>query len=247
MKIILTGATGAMGHILQTLAAENFAGCEIAACVSPDFTEPLAPHTYLSPSDVTEEADVIVDFSNHAGTKDLLAFACERKMPAVIATTGHTEEEKACIAEAAKVIPVFFSANMSVGIAVLCDLARRAAAAFPNADIEIIETHHHRKLDVPSGTALMLAKEIQAVREESRLVIGRHENGRRQPEDIGIHAVRLGNETGTHQILISTGSETLTLTHKAEDRRLFGEGGLTAAAWLIGKEPGLYGMKELLG
>ena len=134
-----------------------------------------------------------------------------------------------------------------LGIAVLAELAQKAAAMFPDADIEIVETHHNQKLDVPSGTALLLANGIKAVRPEAEFVIGRHENGKRTKQQIGIHSLRLGSETGTHEILISTGSETLTLTHRAENRALFAEGALRAASWLMGKPAGLYAMRDLIG
>lgn len=142
---------------------------------------------------------------------------------------------------------MFFSANMSIGVAVLADLARRAAAALPDADIEIVEIHHNQKLDVPSGTALMLAKRIQSARPDSTLLIGRSENGRRTAQEIGIHSIRLGNEVGTHEILISTGNEVLTLKHEAKNRTLFADGALAAAAWLIGKPAGLYSMQDIMG
>ena len=150
------------------------------------------------------------------------------------------------IRAAAEEIPVFFSANMSVGVALVADLARRAAAMFPAADIEIIEKHHNRKLDVPSGTALLLADSIRKARTDAEYVIGRHENGRRKAGEIGIHAVRLGNEVGTHEIIIATGNETVTIKHEAEDRSLFAGGALTAAAFLQGKAPGYYTMQDIL-
>jgi 4-hydroxy-tetrahydrodipicolinate reductase len=141
---------------------------------------------------------------------------------------------------------VFRSANMSLGIAVLLDLARRAARMFPDADVEIVEAHHNQKLDVPSGTALMLANAVRSVRPEAEFVVGRHENGKRKKSEIGIHSLRLGNEVGMHEILITTGNETLTLKHEAESRALFAEGALAAAAWLMGKPAGLYNMQDLL-
>ena len=164
----------------------------------------------------------------------------------MIATTGQTDAERELIAAAAETIPVFFAANMSVGIAVLADIARKAAAAFPEADIEIIERHHNRKLDVPSGTALTLANAIRDVRSNAVFNIGRHENGKRTVEEIGIHSLRYGNEVGTHEIIISNGNETITLKHEAENRALFAEGALKAAAFLCGKSAGLYSMKDML-
>jgi 4-hydroxy-tetrahydrodipicolinate reductase len=189
----------------------------------------------------------VVDFSFHGAVKGLLDYCVEHKLPVVVATTGHTEEEKALIAQASKSIPVFFSANMSVGIAVTADLARKAAAAFPDADIEIVETHHNRKVDVPSGTALLLADSIRQARPQSVYNIGRPENGKRTKEEIGIHSLRIGNVVGIHEILISTGNETITIKHECHSRDLFAEGALRAAAFICGKGPGLYNMKDMIG
>ena len=201
---------------------------------------------YTALADYDGPADCIVDFSHHSLTPALTACAAARKLPLVIATTGQTPEELDCIREAAKTAPVLLASNFSLGIVVLTALARQAAKAFPEADIEIVEAHHNRKLDVPSGTALTLAKAVQSVRPGSRLVIGRHENGKRDPADIGIHSLRMGNVVGVHEFHICTDTQTLTLRHEAHDRALFAEGALTAARWLVTKEPGLYGMEQVL-
>lgn len=246
MRILVHGAGGHMGRIICGMAAEGRCGAELTAQVSPELQADPDNAVYTSLTDFTGEADCVIDFSHHSSTGDLLRYCTERKIPVVIATTGQTEEERGEIARAAEEIPVFFAANMSVGVAVLCDLARRAAAAFPEADIEIIEKHHNRKVDVPSGTALMIANAIHDVREDAEFVIGRHENGKRQPRQIGIHSIRIGNEVGTHEIIISNGNETLTLKHEAENRALFAEGAMKAAAFLCGKPAGLYNMKDML-
>lgn len=247
MKILVHGAGGHMGQIICRMAQEGRSGAELIARVSPELASDTENAIYSSLDEFTGSVDVVVDFSNHNATEALLDYCVRRSFPLVIATTGQTENEKALIAEAAKQIPIFFSANMSIGVAVLCDLARRAAAAFPEADIEIIEKHHNRKLDVPSGTALMVANAIREARENAEFVIGRHENGKRRPEEIGIHSIRIGNEVGTHEILISNGNETLTLKHEAENRALFAEGALKAAAFLCWKPAGLYNMKDMIG
>ena len=143
-------------------------------------------------------------------------------------------------------MPVLFASNFSLGIVVLTALARQAAKAFPDADIEIVETHHNRKLDVPSGTALTLGRAIQSVRPGSRLVIGRHENGKREPDEIDVHSLRMGNIVGVHEIHICTDTQTLTLRHEAHDRALFAEGALTAVQWVVTMEPGLYDMEGIL-
>ena len=247
MNLILHGYTGRMGGIVARLARAGFAGAQLVACVSPDCDCDGENDCYSALSHYQGQADCVVDFSNHAATGELLAYCRDRKLPVVIATTGQNDEELESITAAAREIPIFLSANMSVGVALLADLARRAAAALPDAEIEIVEIHHDRKLDVPSGTALLLAHRMQEVREDAPLVIGRHENGKRTQREIGIHSLRLGNEVGTHEIMLSTGSETITLKHKAEDRTLFAEGALTAAAFLCGKPAGLYNMQDMIG
>ena len=234
-----------MGHIL-TEKISAMESCSVAALVSPDWTENEDEKKYTSIEHFNGKSDCVIDFSNHVATVSLLEWCKKKKIPVVVATTGHTSEEKQLIADAANDIPVFYSANMSVGIAVIANLAKQAAAMFPDADIEIIEKHHNKKLDVPSGTALLLAAELESVRNEAELVIGRHENGQRKKSEIGIHSIRLGNEVGTHEIIISTGNETLTIKHEAENRTLFADGAITAAEFLQGKPNGLYSMKDIL-
>lgn len=242
MNVIVHGATGRMGQLICQLAEQN--GHTIAARVAVD--APEGPGWFRSLSECRTPADCVIDFSNHAATQELLSFCTANRLPVVIATTGQTAEERAAITAAAEDIPVFFSANMSIGVAVLADLAQRAASAFPNADIEIIEIHHNQKLDVPSGTALLLARGIQSVRPGSTLLVGRHENGKRTAQEIGIHSIRLGSEVGTHEILISTGNEVLSLKHEAKSRALFADGALAAASWLAGKPAGLYHMQDMM-
>ena len=240
MKIVLNGAKGRMGRIVDEAAAAN--GHEIVARVDFGYAEGeglRALAEYQGP------ADVVVDFSNHAATAQVTEYCVKRGLPVVVATTGQTKEEQALIDEAAKAVPVFLSANMSLGVALLADLAKKAAAVFPDADIEIVETHHNQKLDVPSGTAL-LARRIKEARPEAQFVIGRHENGKRTQKEIGIHSLRLGNEVGIHEIIIATGSETVTLKHEAENRSLFAQGALAAAAFIVGKAPGMYDMRSII-
>ena len=233
-----------MGQIVDSLVSAGYAGAEVAARVSFDAPEDRPEGCYVELAEYTGDADCVIDFSNHLGTVKLLDYCVSKKLPVVVATTGQTAEEKEAIYEAAKKIPVFYSANMSLGVAALSDLAKRAAAMFPEADIEIVETHHNRKLDVPSGTALLLADSIKEVRPQAVYNIGRPDNGKRTKEEIGIHSIRLGNECGTHEIIISTGNETITLKHKAENRSIFAEGAIKAAAYICGKPAGLYNMRD---
>ena len=246
MRVLVHGITGHMGRIVARMASEGVCGAVLAGGVSPDVAVE-EDNNFKSFASCKVDSDVVVDFSFHGAVKGFLDYCVEHKLPVVVATTGHTEEEKAIIAQASKSIPVFFSANMSVGIAVTADLARKAAAAFPDADIEIVETHHNRKVDVPSGTALLLADSIRQARPQSVYNIGRPENGKRTKEEIGIHSLRIGNVVGIHEILISTGNETITIKHECHSRDLFAEGALRAAAFICGKGPGLYNMKDMIG
>ncbi len=246
MKLIIHGYTGRMGQAVVSMAQQGFRGAETAAKVSPDCVEEKNG-CYTALEHFDGEADCIIDFSNHTATKELLEYAVKREIPVILATTGQTTEEVEMINKAAEKIAIFRSANMSIGIALLASLAKKTAEAFPNADIEIIETHHNQKLDVPSGTALLLGRKIKEARKNAELIIGRHENGKRAKNEIGIHSIRLGNEIGTHEIIISTGSETITLKHKAENRALFAEGALAAAEFICGKTAGLYDMRNIVG
>ena len=243
MKIILHGSTGAMGRAVTEIVTAG--RHEIAAFVSPEYTE-TSGRQYRTLPEFTGDADCIIDFSNHAAAGALTSYAAQRGIPLVIATTGYTDEEIAMVKECAKTVPVFMSANMSLGVAVLARLAKTAAAFFPDADIEIVEYHHNRKLDAPSGTALMIANSIKEVRPDAELVLGRSGYGKRQPDDIGISAVRMGNEVGTHEVYIATQSQRIKLEHRAQSRSLFAEGAISAAEFLIGQPAGFYDMSSMV-
>lgn len=244
MQIIVHGASGRMG--LNVLKLVEKGGHTLAAAVSPELTTDPARKQYNSLAEYTGPADVIIDFSHHAATFELMAYAELRQLPVMIGTTGQTPAELDRIAQAARTVPVFRSGNMSLGIALLVRLARETAKTFPDAEVEIVEIHHDQKIDVPSGTALMLADAVRSVRPEATYNIGRPENGKRTREEIGIHALRLGNVVGVHEVLISTGTQTITLKHEAHDRMLFAEGGMTAAEYLVTQPAGLYNMETML-
>lgn len=242
MRIILYGAGGRMGKEVRELLLSGDGSAFLVAQVDKLANDIELHHL----SDFKGEADVLIDFSHHSLTKEVIAYALSRSMPLVMCTTGHTDEEKALIREAANSVPVFYSANMSLGIATLCDFAKRAAALFPEADIEIVEAHHNRKLDAPSGTALMLADTIKEVRPEAKYVFGRHGMSKRAPEEIGIHSLRCGNEPGMHEVIISTDFQTLSLKHNAQSRAVFAEGAVSAARFIKDREAGLYNMYDLI-
>jgi 4-hydroxy-tetrahydrodipicolinate reductase len=193
------------------------------------------------------DADVVIDFSHHSAIADVLAYTKQIGAAVVVGTTGHTPEEKAMIDEAAKEIPVFFTGNVSMGIAVLCRLAKEAAKFFPDADIEIVETHHTRKVDAPSGTALMLYNAIKEVRPNATANCGRSGEGKRTKDEIGIHALRLGNVVGIHEVHIHTGNQSLTLKHESGSRAMLADGAVAAARFMEGKSAGLYNMEDILG
>ncbi len=244
MKIILSGFCGHMGKEVRLSAARR-GDCEICMGVDPMMPEGTE-NCVRSFGECTADADVIVDFSHHVMTGTLLDFAEAKGLPVVLATTGQTEEETARIREAAKRIPLFFAANYSLGIATLTDLVKRVLLLYPDAEVEILEAHHDRKLDAPSGTALALFRAVKEVRPEAEAVCGREGQGRRKPQDVGIHALRMGNIVGIHEVLIGTQNETISLKHEAHSRGVFADGSLKAAAFLLGKAPGLYDMKDLL-
>ncbi len=240
MKLIINGANGRMGHIVADMAGEE----NIAARV--DITFENERGYYKNLDGFSGAADCVVDFSNHKAVENLLSYCVKRNLPVLIASTGHTEDEIQKIHDAAKKIPVFFSPNMSIGVALVADLAERITKIFGECDIELIETHHNQKLDVPSGTALMLAERIKDARKDLFFNVGRHENGKRAENEIGIHSLRYGSEVGTHEIIFSNGLETITLKHDAKNRALFAKGAISAAKWLLNKTPGLYTMKDFL-
>ena len=239
MRAVVCGANGAMGRLIREILGE-----EVVGCVSID-GENGVPKTFEELGAV--DADVVVDFSHHSAAPDVLRYAEAIGAAAVIGTTGHTPEEKALIKDAAERIPVFFSGNMSLGIAVLCRLAREAAKFFPEADIEIVETHHHRKVDAPSGTALMLFNAIKEVRPEATPNCGRAGEGKRTREEIGISSLRLGSVVGIHEVHIHTGTQCLTLKHEAVTRAMLADGAVEAAKFMVGKEKGFYNMESMLG
>lgn len=245
MKIIINGAGGRMGKAL-TAVIENTEKHTIAAKCSIEFQTDAAQGIYQSLEEFAGEADCIIDFSHHSATKYITDYAVKRNLPIVIATTGQSEQELSIIKQTAEKIPVFYSQNMSLGVALLSCLAKITAKALPDADIEIIEKHHNQKLDVPSGTAILLADSIKSVREESEYLIGRHENGKRTKKEIGIHSIRMGGEIGTHEIIFALGSQVITIKHEAENRNLFAEGAVSAAEFLAKQDAGFYNMDNIL-
>ena len=239
MRAILCGANGAMGKLI-----DGILGDAVVGRVSID-GENGVPKTFAELGNVG--ADMVIDFSHHTAVADVLDYAKANGCAAVIGTTGHTAEEKELIYKAAEEIPVFYSGNMSLGIAVLCRLARQAAAYFPDADIEIVEIHHNRKVDAPSGTAHMLFNAIRQARPDAVEVCGRAGEGKRKKNEVGVASLRLGTVVGVHEVNIHTGSQCLTLRHEAVTRAMLADGAVDAARFMEGKQAGLYDMESLLG
>ena len=241
MRIIVNGACGRMGRELIRLIGEN-SRLELTAKVDAkgDGVEVL---TDLM---AAPEADVIIDFSHHSAVRALLDAAEARNCPVVIATTGHDAAELDRIHAAAERIPVFYSGNMSVGVAQLCRMARETARLFPEADIEIVETHHKHKADAPSGTAKMLFGAVKEVRPDAEMVCGRSGMQPRTPNEVGVHSLRMGEVVGIHEVHICTASQTITLKHEAHSRALFAEGAICAAEFLMHQDAGFYDMKSMI-
>ena len=238
MRAVLWGANGAMGKLI-----DGILGDEVAGRISIDGENGVAK-TAAELGDV--HADMVIDFSHHSAVADVLDYAKKHRCAAVIGTTGHTPEEKELINAAAQQIPVFFSGNMSLGIAVLCRLAKQAAAYFPDADIEIVEIHHTRKVDAPSGTAHMLFNAIKEVRPAATEHCGRAGEGKRTKDEIGISALRMGNVVGVHEIHICTPTQSLTLRHDAITCGMLADGAVDAARFMEGKGVGFYNMESIL-
>ena len=239
MRAIVCGANGAMGKLI----CEIF-GDEVVGKVSIDGANNV-PKTFSELGEMA--ADVVVDFSHHTAIADVLAYTKKIGAAAVIGTTGHTPEEKALIQAASAEIPVFYAGNVSLGIAVLCRLVKQAASFFPDADIEIIEVHHTRKVDAPSGTAHMLFNAIKEVRPDAWENCGRSGEGKRTKDEIGVHALRMGNVVGIHEVHINTGNQTLVLKHESGSRAMLADGAVSAARFMEGKGKGLYDMESILG
>ena len=238
MRAIVCGANGAMGKLICEIL-----GDEVVGKVSID-GENGVPRTFEELGSV--DTEIVIDFSHHSATADVLQYAESLNCAALIGTTGHTPAEKALIEAAAEKIPVFFSGNVSLGIAVLCRLAKEAAAYFPDADIEIVEVHHTRKVDAPSGTAHMLFHAIKEVRPNATENCGRAGEGKRTKDEIGISSLRMGNVVGIHEVHICTGTQTLTLKHEATTRAMLAEGAVDAARFMQGKKAGFYNMESIL-
>ncbi len=245
MKVIVHGARGRMGvNIINAL--KNFNQDTVILPVDISYKTEKCDGAYADIFEITEKADVIIDFSHHSATKALTDYAVKTSTPLVLCTTGQTQDELDSIINASKKVAVFYSGNMSIGIATLCKAVKLTVSAMPNAEIEIVEVHHDKKLDSPSGTALMLANAVKEVRPNMSVLTGRNGYQPKNKDEIGISSVRYGNIVGIHEVIIATETETITLKHEAHTRAVFADGAVEAGKYLVDKPAGLYDMKKLL-
>ena len=252
INILLSGFNGRMGTTVREVAKESgdffvVAGVSYSRAIE---NESSVLNVFSSFRDIKNvKADVIIDFSHADSTKELLKFATKFKIPTVIGTTGHTNEQLEIIKDVSDFIPVFFSQNMSIGANILLNLCKRAARLLKNScDIEIVEKHHNRKKDAPSGTALMFAEELKKalnLRECNYIFDRTNRSQVRKSEEIGISSVRAGTIVGEHSVIFGLDNEILTLTHTAQSRKIFAKGALLAAKFILNKEPGFYTMKDI--
>ena len=245
LRVIISGYSGSMGKVLTKCANED-SELEIVCGASKDDLD-VPFKTYHKMSEVEESADVIIDFSHHSTIEDTLSYAIKTKTPIVIATTGFNDEELTKIKKASNIIPIFHSSNMSLGVNVLVKLVKEAAKSLNGFDIEIIEKHHNKKLDAPSGTAVMIANGIKEVLPDSEYIYGRHgRSDKRSSNEIGIHAIRGGTIVGEHTTIFAGHDEVVEIKHSAQSKDIFAKGAIAAAKFLVKQEAGYYNMNNML-
>ncbi len=247
-KIILNGCNGKMGQVITRLVSED-SECEITAGFDINTEVDNSYPVYKKPDEFTGAADVVIDFSHPSCLSGLLDYCKKRKLPVIIATTGLTAEQKEEMQLAAREIPIFFSANMSLGINLLIALAKKATKLLEgNFDIEIVERHHNQKLDAPSGTALAIADAIdETLSFPAEYVYDRHAvRKKRSKTEIGLHAVRGGTIVGDHEVIFAGTDEVIELKHSAHSKEVFAVGAVKAAKFMTGKDAGMYDMNDLI-
>ena len=245
LRVIISGYSGSMGKVLTKCANEDSELEIVCGSSKDDLDVPFK--TYHKMSDVEESADVIIDFSHHSTIEDTLSYAIKNKTPLVIATTGFNDEELEKIKESSNIIPIFHSSNMSLGVNVLVKLVKEAAKSLNGFDIEIIEKHHNKKLDAPSGTAVMIANGVKEVLPDSEYIYGRHgRSDKRSSNEIGIHAIRGGTIVGEHTTIFAGHDEVVEIKHSAQSKDIFAKGAIAAAKFLVKQEAGYYNMNNML-
>ena len=247
IKVLINGCNGKMGQeVVKAINNDN--NFEILVGVDKEDTGEYIFPVYKDTSEIKDKPQVIIDFSVPKATMNILEYAKNNNIPIVIATTGFDEEEEKCIKAASKFIPIFKSANMSYDINLMKKIVAEVAKSLKNVDIEIIETHHNRKIDSPSGTALLLADSINKELNNSKKYnfdrFSKRE--KRDKNEIGFSSIRGGNIVGEHTVSFFGENETFEITHKAYSRGVFAEGALKGAEFLIGKKAGYYTMEDII-
>jgi len=248
IKILLNGCSGKMGKVIASVISE-FPNLSIVAGIDKYKAE-LGFPIFDCPDDVTIEYDVLLDFSRADALADLLELTTKTLKPIVLCSTGYTENDLKTINDKSKYLPIFKSANMSLGVNLINSVLKKITPLlYGNYDIEVIEKHHNQKVDSPSGTALLLADTIRdAISETTHYVHGRDGQKKREKNEIGIHAVRGGSIVGDHDVIFAGTGEVIELTHKAISREVFAIGALKACEYMGAiSEPGLYNMEDVLG
>ena len=248
IKIILVGANGKMGQVICRILEENNTA-QVVCGIDINTEKKNAFPVYSSFDDVSVECDVVIDFSHPSSLENTLSYCVKNKKAAVIATTGLSAQQIDSIEAVSKEIPVFFSANMSLGVNLLIQLAKKATALLEdNFDIEIIEKHHNLKIDAPSGTALAIADAINETSAHSNeYIYDRHSmRKKRSKNEIGIHSLRGGTIVGEHSVIFAGNDEIIELKHTASSKEIFAVGAVKAAAFVADKTPGLYNMDNLI-
>lgn len=247
-KIIINGCAGKMGRVVARLAEED-ADVEVAAGFDINDKAEFPFPVFASPEDFDGAADAVIDFSHPSSLTGILGFCKSRKIPIIICTTGLSAQQKEEFRSASEEIPVFFSANMSIGINLLIELSKKAAKLLGGGfDIEIVERHHNQKIDAPSGTALAIADAIdEALPFPAEYVYDRHSvRKKRSRSEIGISAVRGGTIVGDHEVIFAGNDEVIELSHHAYSKEVFAAGAIKAAKFIKGKPSGMYSMDELI-
>ncbi len=248
VKVILSGCNGHMGRYV-TEGIANRDNIEIAAGVDLNDSVPNTYPVYKSFADVTEKADVVIDFSHPSALAGVLGYCLSNNVALIECSTGLSEEQINTLEAASSSIPVFRSGNMSLGVNLIIELCKTAAKVLGESfDIEIIEAHHNQKLDSPSGTAYMIADAIkEELDSDTEYVYDRHSRSIKRPHnEIGIHSVRGGTIVGEHSVVFAGNDEIVTISHSARSKALFSSGAIDAALFIAGKAPGLYSMKDIL-
>lgn len=247
IKILLVGCNGKMGTMISTVA-QTSSTMEITAGFDSKTTGNFDYPVYDSLSNVSEDIDVILDFSRPATLEAITKFALDKNKPVVFCTTGYSPTQLTSIDDLATKIPVFHSANMSIGINIVNNVLKSISnTLYKDFDIEIIEKHHNQKVDAPSGTALLLANTIKdSIDEETEFNYGREGIAKRESKEIGIHAIRGGNIIGDHEVIFAGKGEVIEIKHSAISREVFAVGALKACEYVYGKTAGMYSMDNVV-